>query len=119
MKVSLIQMNSQENKDANLKKAEELIAQAVAEDHPDMVVLPEMFTCLTESDEVRRANADTIPGGETYDLLRDLPRSRPRDVHRAAGEAGRQAVLRFSACRSADQQFRQIERDLGHVGEDQ
>ncbi len=81
MKVSLIQMNSQENKDANLKKAEELIAQAVADDNPDMVVLPEMFTCLTESDEVRRANTDTIPGGETYDLLRDLARRHRVFVH--------------------------------------
>ena len=81
MKVSLIQMNSQENKDANLKKAEQLIAQAVADDHPDMVVLPEMFTCLTESAEVRSANADKIPGGETYGLLRDLAQRHRIFVH--------------------------------------
>ena len=81
MKVSLIQMNSQENKGANLKKAEELIAAAVADDHTDMVVLPEMFTCLTEIDEVRRTNAETVPGGETYELLRDLARRHRIFVH--------------------------------------
>ena len=81
MKVSLIQMNSQENKGANLKKAEELIAAAVADDHPDMVVLPEMFPCLTESAEVRRANAETVPGGETYDLLREAARRHRLFVH--------------------------------------
>ena len=81
MKVSLIQMNSQENKGANLTKAAELIARVVAEDHPDIVVLPEMFPCLTDSVEVRRANAETVPGGETYDLLRDLARRHRVFVH--------------------------------------
>jgi deaminated glutathione amidase len=81
MKVSLIQMNSQENKAANLKKAEDLIAQAVAGDNPDMVVLPEMFTCLTESTEIRRANGETVPGGETYDLLHNLARRHHIFVH--------------------------------------
>jgi predicted amidohydrolase len=81
MKVSLIQMNSQENKPANLKRAAELIAAAVADDGPDMVVLPEMFTCLTENAEDRIANAETVPGGETYKLLSDLARRHRVFVH--------------------------------------
>ena len=72
MKVSLIQMNSQESKGANLKKAGALITEAVDEDHPDMVVLPEMFPCLTESAKVRRAAAEPVPGGETYAMLQEL-----------------------------------------------
>ncbi len=81
MKVSLIQMNSQENKDANLKKAAALIEEAVAEDRPNLVVLPEMFTCLTENAEVRRAAAETLPGGESYAMLQELAKRHGVWVH--------------------------------------
>ncbi len=72
MKVSLIQMNSQENKSANLAQAERLIESAVADGRPDLVVLPEMFTYLGESGEAKRAAAETLPDGEAYALLRRL-----------------------------------------------
>src|SRR5215471_12522775 len=72
MKVSLIQMNSQENKAANLAQAERLITAAVTEDRPDLVVLPEMFTCLSESLDAKKRAAEKLPGGEAWTLLRDL-----------------------------------------------
>lgn len=72
MKVSLIQMNSQENKAANLAQAQRLIEQAVAEDRPDLVVLPEMFTCLSESLDAKKIAAEKLPGGEAWTLLRNL-----------------------------------------------
>jgi predicted amidohydrolase len=80
VKISLIQMNSQENKGANLAQAERLIDQAVAEDRPDLVLLPEMFTMLSENIDAKRAAAETLPGdgakgeppGEAYALLQNL-----------------------------------------------
>lgn len=72
MKVSLIQMNSQGDKAANLKSARELIEAAVAADAPDMVVLPEYFSHLDSDIEARHAAADTFPDGETYTLLKGL-----------------------------------------------
>src|SRR3954469_16733060 len=72
MKVSLIQMNSQENKAANLSQAQRLIEDAVAEDRPDLVVLPEMFTCLSESLDAKKRAAEVLPGGEAWTLLRNL-----------------------------------------------
>jgi nitrilase len=72
MKVSLIQMNSQENKAANLEQARRLIGEAVAEDRPDLILLPEMFTCLAESRETKRLAAEKLPGGEAWTMLRDL-----------------------------------------------
>lgn len=72
MKVSVIQMNSQENKGANLEQARRLIEQAVSEERPDLIVLPEMFTCLANDDSVRRAAGEKIPGGEAWTMLRDL-----------------------------------------------
>lgn len=71
MKVSLIQMNSQENLEANLIAASSLIDQAVEQERCDMVVLPEMFTLLSESREAKRAAAEEIPGGRVYTMLRD------------------------------------------------
>jgi predicted amidohydrolase len=41
VKVSLVQMNTQDDKSANLKSAKALIEKAVAEEQPDLVVLPE------------------------------------------------------------------------------
>ena len=43
MKVSLIQMNSINDKAANIAAAEALIERAVAEESPDWVLLPEQF----------------------------------------------------------------------------
>jgi predicted amidohydrolase len=81
MKVSLIQMNSQENKAANLAQAQRLIEQAVAEDGPDLVVLPEMFTCLAESRETKKAAAEVLPGGEAWTMLGDLARKHRIVLH--------------------------------------
>jgi predicted amidohydrolase len=89
MKVTLIQMNSQERKDANLAQAERLIEAAVAEDRPDLVLLPEMFTMLSEDLEAKRANAEILPGrdgantppGEAYTMLQRLAARHRVHVH--------------------------------------
>ena len=72
MKISLIQMNSQGDKAANLGSAKTLIEQAVATDGPDMVVLPEYFTHLDSDIAARQASAETLPDGETYKMLSGL-----------------------------------------------
>ncbi len=87
MKISLIQMNSQENKSANLAQAARLIDQAVAEDGPDLVLLPEMFTMLSESTDAKRAHAETLPAdgaaatGEAYRMLQTLAARHRIHVH--------------------------------------
>jgi predicted amidohydrolase len=64
MKVALIQMNSQGDKGANLAQAKRLIEQAVAEERPDLVALPEVWTLLSEDAAAKR--------GEAYGLLQEL-----------------------------------------------
>ncbi len=81
MKISVIQMNSQANKAENIAQALRLIADAVKEDRPDIVVLPEMFTHLGGSLEQRRAAAEEIPGGEAYRALQDAARRHKIVVH--------------------------------------
>ena len=46
MKVSLIQMNSVDDKPANIAAASALIERAVREERPDWVALPECFDFL-------------------------------------------------------------------------
>jgi predicted amidohydrolase len=72
MKVALIQMNSQGDKGANLAQAKRLIEQAVAEERPDLVALPEVWTLLSEDAAAKRAAAEPLPGGEAYGLLQEL-----------------------------------------------
>lgn len=72
MKISIVQMNSQEDKRANLDSAHALIEEAVSADRPDLVVLPEMFTSLSGDPAKQAGNAETIPDGEACRLMADL-----------------------------------------------
>ena len=72
MKVALIQMNSQGDKARNLEQARALIEQAVAEERPDFVALPEIWPLLSEDDAAKRVAAEPVPGGEAYGLLQEL-----------------------------------------------
>jgi deaminated glutathione amidase len=66
MKVSLIQMNSINDKAANIAAAEELIERAAREDQPDWVLLPEQFDWAGGSRAEKLANAEVVPGGPAY-----------------------------------------------------
>ena len=69
MRVALVQINSQDDKAANLERGEALVAQA-ATWGPDLVVLPELWTYL--GPRKRHAEvAEPIPG-ETSELLARL-----------------------------------------------
>jgi predicted amidohydrolase len=72
MKVALIQMNSQDDKAANLDQARRLIDQAVAEERPDLVALPEIFPLISDDLEAKKRAAEPVPGGEAYGLLQEL-----------------------------------------------
>jgi deaminated glutathione amidase len=72
MKVALIQMNSQGDKARNLEQAGRLIGQAVAEERPDLVALPEMWTLLSDEEAEKQAAAEPVPGGEAYGFLQEL-----------------------------------------------
>jgi deaminated glutathione amidase len=72
MKVALIQMNSQGDKARNLEQARALIEQAVAEERPDFVALPETWTMLGDDDAAKRASAEPVPGDGAYGMLQEL-----------------------------------------------
>jgi deaminated glutathione amidase len=81
MRISVIQMNSVNDKAGNLDQARSLVAEAVREDRPDLVVLPEVFAFMGGSLEERRRAADEVPGGEAYRMLRDMARTHGIFIH--------------------------------------
>ncbi len=81
MKVALIQMNSVNDKPANLAKARALIESAVAEEAPDWICLPEVFDFLGGTADEKRAAAETIPDGPAYRMLQDLARTHRVHIH--------------------------------------
>lgn len=72
MRVCVIQMSSVNDKAANLAQARSLIEQAVADDRPDLLLLPEVWAFQGGTTEERQAAAETIPGGDAYRLLAEL-----------------------------------------------
>lgn len=82
MRVSVIQMNSRDDKAANLAAAEELVRAAVREDRPDFVVLPEVWPLLGGDAAAKRAAAEPLgEQGEAWRLLRDLARGHRIVLH--------------------------------------
>jgi predicted amidohydrolase len=82
MRVTVIQMNSRDDKAANLAAAEELVRAAVREDRPDLVVLPEVWPLMGGDAAAKRAAADILgEEGAAWRLLRDLARSHRIFVH--------------------------------------
>ncbi len=81
MKISMIQMNTKDNKVENLRVAGELIEKAAVNDRPDLITLPETFTSMTSDFDVQYANSETIPDGEACRMLSDLARKHGVYIH--------------------------------------
>ena len=95
MRLSVIQMCPGAEKAANIAQAERLIDEAVTADRPDIVSLPEMWTCLGGDRATKLAEAETLPppgsnqpGGPAFEALRRIARDRAIHVHGGSlGEA--------------------------------
>lgn len=72
MKISLIQMNSQPDRDHNLRQALRLMQDAFDRDAPDLIVLPEHFDWSGGTPQQKFDAADVVPGGRAYDVLQDF-----------------------------------------------
>ena len=81
MRTTVIQMNSQTDKDSNLAEARRLCSEAVEAERPDLVVFPEMLAFLGGSVVDRQASAERIPGGKTTETLRSLAMKHGVTVH--------------------------------------
>lgn len=81
MKIALIQMNSTDDKAANLAQAERLILRAIEDERPDWISLPEVFSFLGGTREQKMAAAEAFPDGQAYRLMGDLARHHGVFIH--------------------------------------
>ena len=88
MRLSVLQMNPGADKAANIAQAASLIDQAVAADRPDLVSLPEMWTCLGGDRATKQQESEILPppgsnqpGGPAYEFLRRTAREKRIHVH--------------------------------------
>ncbi|MGA3301938.1 MAG: carbon-nitrogen hydrolase family protein [Methylovirgula sp.] len=81
MKISLIQMNSRADKAANIATAVKLIEQAVAEERPDWVALPECFDFLGGTRAEKFAAAEVPGEGAASSALRALAKKHGIVIH--------------------------------------
>ncbi|QGM45143.1 carbon-nitrogen hydrolase family protein [Methylocystis heyeri] len=81
MKVTLVQMNSISDKAANLANAKALIEQAVAQERPDWICLPEVFDFIGGTRAEKMAAAEELPGGDAYSMCQDLAREHRVFIH--------------------------------------
>ena len=93
MRVSVVQMEPGSDKAANIEQARRLIGEAAAADRPDMVALPEIWTCLGGDRATKIAQAESLPppgsnaaGGPAYEFLREAARA--HGVHLHGGSIG-------------------------------
>lgn len=81
MQVTLIQTTSDDDKAANLARAEQLLRAAVAETRPDLVVLPELFAYLGGTAAGAMEAAEAFPDGQAYRMLSGLARELGINIH--------------------------------------
>jgi nitrilase len=88
MRVSVVQMSPGHDKAENIAQAGRLIGEALAADRPNIVSLPEMWTCLGgnrgakfEQAEALPARGSNEPGGPAYEFLRSVARKERIHVH--------------------------------------
>ncbi len=100
MRVSVIQMSPGADKAANIAQATRLMEAARAADHPDLLALPEIWTCLGGDRATKFAAAEDLPppGAEAasesaYQFLRDF--AIRHGVHVHGGSIGERAGNRL------------------------
>lgn len=88
MRVSVVQMNPGSAKADNIAQAEGLIDAAVVADRPEILVLPEVWTCMGGNRAAKQAAAEELPapgteaaGGAAYEFLRRKARQHGVFVH--------------------------------------
>jgi len=96
MRVSVVQMSPGSDKADNIAQARKLIEAAIEADRPDIVSLPEVWSCLGGSRSAKYEAAEELPargsnetGGPAYEFLREMARTHRIHMHGGSiGEKG-------------------------------
>ena len=112
MRVSVVQMVPGSDKQANIAQARKLIEDAMTSDRPDIVSLPEVWTCLGgnraakfEAAEDLPARGSNEPGGPAYEFMREMARTHRIHVHGGSmGERGGEKLFNTTVVFNPDGQ---------------
>ena len=86
MRISVIQMSPGADKAENIAQARALIEGVAVSEAPDLIALPEIWTCLGGDRDTKFAAAEVLPdpgeaGGEAYEFLRRMAIANKIHVH--------------------------------------
>jgi nitrilase len=86
MRLTVLQMSPRADRPENIAQAAGLLDRAIAAEKPDLVALPEMWTCLGGDRAAKFAAAEALPapgetGGPAYEFLRGVARAHGIHVH--------------------------------------
>lgn len=101
MRISVIQMCPGSDKRENIAQAHRLVSGALEADRPDLIILPEMWSCLGGNRDTKFAAAETLPdpdgsgaAGEAYTMLAGIARKAGIFLH--GGSIGERTGDRIS-----------------------
>ncbi len=101
MRISVVQMSPGSDKTQNIAEAARLVRGAVEADRPDLIILPEMWSCLGGTQAIKRESAEQLPdpreggaGGPAYCAMQALARDNGITLH--GGSIGESAGERIS-----------------------
>jgi deaminated glutathione amidase len=88
MRLTVVQMSPSHDKPQNLVQARQLVEAAISADGPDLIALPEVWSCLGGSAASKSEQAEALPDrgsdrncGPAYEFLRDVARTYKLWVH--------------------------------------
>jgi nitrilase len=81
MKVVVIQTNGGDTKDRNVETAFKVMEEAVANEAPDLIALPENFAFYSTDAQAMADHAEDLPGGPTYERLAAFARDKGVFLH--------------------------------------
>ena len=81
MKVGIVQMNTQDDKAANIATASRLIEKIAIQEGADLIVLPEYYAFLGSDAQSARDSGETPPEGDAYRAMSDLARRLEVTIH--------------------------------------
>lgn len=108
MRVAVIQMSPGADKAQNIAQARTLIEAVIAKDRVDLIMLPEIWTCLGGDRAQKFAAAEALPmpgdtGGEAYEFLRQTAIKNKIYVHGGSiGELGTHKLFNTTLVFSPD-----------------
>jgi deaminated glutathione amidase len=97
MRATIIQFEATSHKERNMEAVRELVAAAVAADRPDLVSLPEMWSCLGGDRAAKREAAEALPTGTAYRFMSETARAYSVILHGGSiGELGGETLFNTS-----------------------